>query len=332
MHPFAGYIRILGRGKKGSRNLTREEAHHAMGMLLRGETDPLQVGAFLMLLRVKEEHPDEVAGFVEAVRAHCTRPALPVTVDIDWPSYAGKRKQHAWFLLAAIALSQAGYRIFMHGTQGHTPDRLYAVDALRAMGITPCRDWDDVTTALEARQLAYLPLQAFCPALESLIHLKPVLGLRSVANSLVRLINPLDARLLASSIFHPAYGPLHQQALLQLGTQRAVTFKGDGGEIEIRPDASTRLYLIQDRLAHEGEWPRAQEDRQDDEPALSVQALLDLWHGGHHGYGHAAVLQTMAALLFSLGETTTPQEAVSLATTLWDKRQRDALPQQSLDA
>ena len=54
-HPFAPYIRILGKGRTGTRSLDRREAATAFGMLLRGEVEPLQVGAFLMLLRVKEE-------------------------------------------------------------------------------------------------------------------------------------------------------------------------------------------------------------------------------------------------------------------------------------
>jgi len=37
-------------------------------MILRGEVLREQVGAFLMLLRVKEESPEEIAGFVRAVR------------------------------------------------------------------------------------------------------------------------------------------------------------------------------------------------------------------------------------------------------------------------
>ena len=31
-HPFAQFVRILGKGKRGARNLTREEAREAMGM------------------------------------------------------------------------------------------------------------------------------------------------------------------------------------------------------------------------------------------------------------------------------------------------------------
>ena len=67
-HPFAPFVRILGKGKSGSRSLSRAEARQAFGMILRGEVEAVQVGAFLMLLRVKEETGEELAGFVEACR------------------------------------------------------------------------------------------------------------------------------------------------------------------------------------------------------------------------------------------------------------------------
>src|SRR3954470_17609861 len=106
---FATYVTTLGRGPGRSRALTREEARTAFGMVLRGEADPHQVGAFLMLLRYRGEDPEEIAGLVEAARedAGCgTTPAVPV--DLDWPSYgAGRTRGAPWFLLAALALALA---------------------------------------------------------------------------------------------------------------------------------------------------------------------------------------------------------------------------------
>src|ERR687894_1035662 len=90
-HPFAAYVRTLGRGPGRSRALTREEAREALRMVLRGEADPHQVGAFLMLLRYRGEDPDEVAGLVEAAReaadAGPAAPAGAAPVDLDWPSH-----------------------------------------------------------------------------------------------------------------------------------------------------------------------------------------------------------------------------------------------------
>ena len=67
-HPFAPFVRILGKGKTSSRSLTLDEARQAMAMILDGEVEDVQLGAFLMLLRVKEESPEELAGFVQASR------------------------------------------------------------------------------------------------------------------------------------------------------------------------------------------------------------------------------------------------------------------------
>ncbi len=88
-HPFAQFVRILGKGKRGARNLTREEAREAMGMVLDEQVEETQLGAFLMLLRHKEESAEEMAGFTDALRQRLEVPTL--AVDLDWPTYAAAR-------------------------------------------------------------------------------------------------------------------------------------------------------------------------------------------------------------------------------------------------
>src|ERR1700723_814098 len=100
---FAGFIAALGRGPGRSRALTREEAETAFGMVLRGEADPHQVGAFLMLLRFRGEDADEVTGIVQAMRAHAKLGWDGPGVELDWPSYgAGRTRGAPWFLLSAL--------------------------------------------------------------------------------------------------------------------------------------------------------------------------------------------------------------------------------------
>jgi len=104
---FAKFVAILGRGPGRSRALTREEARTAFGMVLRGEPDPHQVGAFLMLLRFRGEDADEITGMVEA--ASVLWPGSPVA--LDWPSYgAGRTRGAPWFLLSALALARRAQR------------------------------------------------------------------------------------------------------------------------------------------------------------------------------------------------------------------------------
>jgi hypothetical protein len=91
-HPFAEFLRTIGRGATLGRPLDETEAEQAMGMILDGAVEPVQLGAFLLVLRYRTETPAELAGFVRAARARSV-PAGGIAVDLDWPSYADRHKQ-----------------------------------------------------------------------------------------------------------------------------------------------------------------------------------------------------------------------------------------------
>ncbi len=325
-HPFARFVRILGRGKTGTRSLTIDEAREAFGMILRGETEDLQLGAFLMLLRVKEESPGELAGFVQASRA-CMVPPPPLAVDLDWSSYAGKKHQHPWFILSMLLLSGAGYRVLVHGCSGHTPGRLYTEQAFADLGLPVTRDWSDAGVALTGGLPAYFPLESLCPPLAQLVHLKPVLGLRSPVNTLTRMLNPAGAPASLQSIFHPAYALLHQEADRLLRQPAALVFKGESGEVEIKPNADTRLYRLVGSMAQEIVLERTRHERVADVATPSVAPLRELWRDtGRHDYGLDATLATTAAALLLLQPGLDAPEARERAAGLWRERTVELLP------
>ena len=315
-HPFAPFVRILGKGKRGARNLTREEAREAMGMLLEDKVEDTQLGAFLMLLRHKEESAEEMAGFTEAVRERLTAPAIQV--DIDWPTYAGKKRHLPWYLLAAKCLAQNGVRIFMHGGGAHTAGRLYSEQLLDALAIPLCRNWQSVNEALDTGNLAFMPLQDWAPHLQRMIDLRNTLGLRSPIHSLARILNPLGARCGLQSIFHPGYQSVHREASSLLG-DNSIVIKGDGGEVEINPDTLSHLYGTTAGVGWDEEWPALSAQRHVKPASLQPEHLLALWRGEvEDSYPQLALLSTMALALRGLG---TPREqAFEQAQRFWDNR------------
>ncbi|WP_369601945.1 glycosyl transferase family protein [Hahella sp. SMD15-11] len=324
-HPFAQFIRILGKGKKGSRSLTRDEACTAFGMILDEACTPEQLGAFLMLLRVKEESPDELAGFVEAARERI-RPPHPINVDLDWSSYAGKRRQLPWFVLSTLLLAENGYRVFMHGAKGHTLGRLYTEDVFRNLGLPVVSDWEAAHHELEAHKLVYMPLADLCPRLEHLIQLRPLLGLRSPVHSLARLLNPLDAPSVVQGIFHPPYGPRHAHAAQALGYAHVSVIKGEGGEAERNPDTATTTWHVDEGSVTERQWPSLFERRHVKPEDLDVAHLKAVWQGGiADEYGEAAVVSTCALALVTLDPETSEADAVARARTMWQQRNRARL-------
>jgi anthranilate phosphoribosyltransferase len=318
-HPFAQYVRILGKGKTGSRSLSYEEAYHAFSMILNGEVLDVQLGAFLMLLRVKEESVDELAGFVQATRDQLN--FQPLEVDLDWSSYAGKRKHYPWFLLAALTLAHHGYKIVMHGASGHTINRVYTEQVLQYLGYGICQNEQDVRDHLQQHNFAFLPLEAISPMLSELISLRNVMGLRSPIHTLARLINPFNAKATLQAIFHPAYRTSHQHTASRLGYQNSAVIKGEGGEFERNPDAKTLICGIKNGELYEHELPKLTPDRSPIEEELDLAIFKAVWLGEQsHEYGEMAVIETMGIALYTMGAVNSYEEAMLKAKELWESR------------
>jgi anthranilate phosphoribosyltransferase len=325
-HPFARFVRILGRGKTLTRSLTGEEAEEAMGMILAGEARAEQVGAFLMLLRVKEETGEEIAGFIRAARATLARPAAAPAVDLDWPSYAGKKRQAPWFLLAAALIAQNGWSVFMHGLDGHTEGRVYAGETLRRLGFPIAADFEEAAAHLRRFRLAYLPLARISPRLAELMRLKSVLGLRSPVHTLVRGLNPFGAAAAMHGVFHPGYVAIHRDAALALPEKRVLVFRGDGGEGERRPGKPCDTLLIADGRSEETRWPAVLDARQVADEAIDLDRLEAVWRGEEtDDYAKASVVGTAALALWAMGVETDPASAEARAEALWEARDRGAL-------
>ena len=326
-HPFARFTAALGRGKTLSRSLTLEEAEEAMGMILREEVLPEQIGALLMLLRVKEESPEEIAGFVRGVRV-TFKPLDPSPqVDLDWSSYAGKRRQLPWFLLSALLLARNGVKIFMHGTEGHMPGRIYTRETLERLGYPIAKNLNEAATHIANSNFAYVPLEHLSQKLKDLIELRWVFGLRSPVHTLARMLNPLNAPVMMQGIFHPGYMDIHRGAAELLGQPHMAVFRGEGGEIERRPNKPCEVWTVHDGKMAEERWPPIlPEPRQAPDEEMELRDLVALWEGSlANDYAEAAVTGTLAIVLKALGHALDVAAAQELAEAMWGKRDRAQL-------
>lgn len=322
-HPFAQYVRILGKGKRGSRGLSQAEAFDSMSMILQDQVEPEQLGAFLMLLRYKEETPEELTGFVKAVRQEegFEQPPINLEVDLDWATYAGKKRHQAWYLLVALLLSQQGYKVFMHGAKGHTAGRVYSEDLLVELGLQPAQSWQQVEQQLQQSNFSFMSLAQLSPKLNAVINLRNILGLRSPVHTLTRLLNPTHAKHTIDGVFHPAYGPLHQQTALLLGQPRSLTIRGDGGEAEIRPDTDCELQWADEQEHSTSAWPRLLDKRAEAPEQLTAAALRAVWQGLQEDhYAEAAIISTTAAVILLMKLTASREQALGLAESWWQQR------------
>lgn len=247
---LAEHVRTLGRGPGRSRSLTRDEAADAMRLMLSGEAAPEATGALLMLLRMKGETAEEIAGLAGAAQVAIA----PVgRVDLDWPSYAAGRTRGApWFLQAARQVAERGHRVLLHGWNGAD---MTIRDGLAGAGIAMADTGAQAEDILARDGIAYLKLETAHPALHALLNLRGVLGLRSCINTVCRMLNPGRAPASVQGVFHPSYRLLQADAAQLLGWQSLSVIKGGGGEFERHPGKEIAAFGLRGGIPWQAAFP-----------------------------------------------------------------------------
>lgn len=230
---ISAYIKEIGRGSKGARSLSREQAADLMGQLLDGQLSDLEIGAFCVAMRFKGESAPELAGFLDATQARL--PLWPAATDgrpvVVLPSYNGSRKLPNLTPLLAALLNRQGMTVLVHGCE--TEDRRISTGA-----IWQALQWPVLRapSALNAGQSAWIQTRHLLPALERLLQLRRQMGLRNPGHSLVKLLDPLNnspeaatGSLIVSSYTHPDYAQSMAHTLA-LCRSSALLIRGTEGE------------------------------------------------------------------------------------------------------
>ena len=315
---LAPYVRIVAQGKGRARSMTMEEAQAAMTEILTGDPAPEAVGALLMVLRLRGETVDEIAGFVSSLRATLGH-WQAVNAALDWPSYASGRTRGApWYLLAARLVAEAGHPVLLHGrnaTESHLREHL------APMGAVIVETPEAARAALARTGLAYLPVEAMSPAAARILALRAHLGLRSCMNSCLRMANPSGAHASVQGVFHPGYRPLQADVAEKLGDPATMILKGGGGEFERTPFKSVALFGAREGRPFPPAPPHIDEARRLGDLDLPDTAPIDLWEGRiDDPAARATVIGTAALALLTLGAAPDLPMAEAQAQVLWDTR------------
>jgi len=324
---FSEYIKITGRGEKGRRPLTQVEAYDALSSYLDGKADLLQLAVLLMLQRVRCETPEEAAGYIEALREKIDPQWQTLNADLDWPCFAGKKRQPPWLMLAAKVLAQQGKRVVLHGYNAIDAIKYQVESACPLLDINIAYTPNEAKKYLDSNNICYLPLESYCPELLPLLSLREKVGLRTPLNTVARSLNPTQAPFAVHGVFHKSYEKLHAQAALLTSESSMIAFKGEGGESEINPRVSTDICGVQlvdgEPTYIEQDWPTFLNETSGAHTEVSAEYLQQVWLGEtQDSYGDAAVICTIAVILKQFEPEKTQAQCLQLAEQYWQTRQR----------
>ena len=215
--------------------LRRAEAAAAMQAILADAGNQIpdaQIAAFLAALAVRGVAAEELAGFVDAMRAA----AVPMPIGdaerahlVDTCGTGGDGS--GTFNIstgAALVAAAAGARIAKHGNRGIT-SRCGSADVLEALGVPV--HLQPVAAAECLRQTGFVFLFApnFHPAMRRVQPLRRALGFRTVFNILGPLANPAGARRQVVGVFARGMAPLLAEAMRLLGVEHGLVVHGSVG-------------------------------------------------------------------------------------------------------
>lgn len=245
---YAHFIRELGRGSEGARDLSLEEAQQLYGAMLDGGVPELELGAITIALRLKGESIDEMVGFLTALNERHYALQCPAGRfrPVVIPSYNGARKGANLTPLLAFLLRRYGVPVLVHGLiEGY--GRVTSAQVFREFGLMPCTSILQAQQALDENAIAFVPLSAISPGLNNLLLLRSRLGVRNSAHSLVKMLDPFRGEgLLLAAATHPDYIETMREVIGSLGSHALLT-RATEGEPYVNPKRRPRIEYL-----HEG--------------------------------------------------------------------------------
>ncbi|HEY0846487.1 MAG TPA: DNA-binding protein YbiB, partial [Noviherbaspirillum sp.] len=203
----ARFIKEIGRGRKGARDLPREDARQLYAAMLDGRVSDLELGAILLALRIKGETVDEIAGFLDAAEESFDKLVAPAGefAPVVIPSYNGARQMANLTPLLAMLVARRGAPVLIHGVTSD-PGRITTAEILQCLGFSAARSFDDAQQGWARGEPVFMPIEALAPRMARLLDIRRVIGLRNSTHTLVKILQPFDGPALRlTSYTHPEY-------------------------------------------------------------------------------------------------------------------------------
>ena len=239
---FRELLKTIGSGTHTGKNLTRQEAAAAMGMMLLGEATPAQIGAFLIAHRIKRPTGEELAGMLDAYNELGpklkSRPSMGIVTILGCP-YDGRSRTAPITPLTALILATAGVFVVMHGgARMPTKEGIPFIEVWQGLGV----EWGklslvEVQQVFEETGLGFVYLPKHFPQADALVEYRRDIGKRAPIATMELILVPLVEEVhLAAGYVHPPTEGMFREAFKLHGLSNYTTVKGLEGSCDLPRD------------------------------------------------------------------------------------------------
>ena len=238
------WIKAVGTGKMGSRDLTYDEAAAVAHAISRGEATDAQIAAFLMAERMKGESEDEIMAFIDVFRRY----SLPLTSFSDSLNCAGPYDGRNYFPITipvSLMLASVGFSQVLHGAESLPPKLGVSLkELLEDLGVridVTENEWERI---FADNHVGFIWSELMCPPLKKIRHIREQMGLRTLLNTVEKVINPIHSNNIVIGVNHKTAMQHLVQILPKAGFQTAYIVQGIEGSEDFPISKSSALRKV----------------------------------------------------------------------------------------
>jgi len=196
------WIKAVGTGKKGSRDLTYDESAAVAHIIARKEATDAQVAAWLMAERMKSESDDEIMAFIHVFRKYCA-PIQSFTNSINCAGPYDGRRYFPITIPVSLLMASVQVPQVLHGGDSLPPKEGTSLkELLEALGVnvdTDVAKWERIFSSVH---INFVWTEKLCPPLSYVRHIRQEMGLRTMLNTVEKVINPVQSSNLIIGVNH----------------------------------------------------------------------------------------------------------------------------------
>ncbi|WP_257351613.1 anthranilate phosphoribosyltransferase [Pseudalkalibacillus decolorationis] len=241
------WIKEVGRGKRGARDLEYNEALQAADSIINGGSTDVQIAAFLVAERIKTESSDELLAFIDQYRASSHR--LPFAKEskkvIDFAGPYDGRKTFAATIPVSILLSESGVPVFLHGSDPLPPKNGVSIKSIfENLHVPIAKTVKEASESLERANIGFACTEKFCISLANLRQLREQIGVRTVLNTVEKLLNLSNAKSIMLGVFHKTAVNKLIPIMQTLAYEEAFIVQGVEGSEDLPVHRNSFIYKI----------------------------------------------------------------------------------------
>lgn len=314
--------------------LSFDDARAAFECIMSGRATPAQIAGFLVALRMRGEHVDEISGAVDVIRSKALAINAPEgAIDIVGTGGDGSGTLNI-STATAIVTAACGIPVAKHGNRALS-SKSGAADVLTALGVNLDAEFPLIEESIREAGIGFMMAPRHHESFKYVGPVRVEMGIRTVFNILGPLCNPAGVRRYLIGVFSQDWVRPMAEVLNKLGCERAWVVHGADGLDELSTTGPNYICEVRDGQVSEfkispeeaGIASAKLEDLKGGEGDYNAERLRALLNGQRDAYRDIVLFGAGAAQVIA-GKVDNITEGVAKAAEAVDTgAAKDALKQ-----